>query len=67
MTATVMQLTQQIRQVKSATDLAMLAEIIEQLRRERALNDLDKKLTKAEKSQHLTDAQIVKMWQKLGA
>ena len=45
----------------------MLAELIEQLRRERALNNLDKKLAKAEKSSHLNDTQTAKMWQKFGA
>ena len=65
MTATVLQLTKQIRQVKSADDLEFLADLIEQLRRERALNNLDKKLAKAEKSSRLTDTQTDKMWQKL--
>lgn len=67
MTATVLQLTKQICQVESADDLTMLAELIEQLRRERALNNLDKKLAKAEKSSHLNDTQTAKMWQKFGA
>jgi len=67
MTATVLQLTKQIREVKNADDLTMLAELIEQLRRECALNNLDKKLAKAEKSPRLTNAQTAKMWQQFGA
>ena len=67
MTSATLSLTKQIREIKSAKDLDFLAKIIEELRRERALNDLDKKLKKAEKLPRLTDAQTAKMWQKFGA